>query len=437
VSCVRPIIDARDARPHAALQQRQSEGSEPVARSAVRSSALLLCLAASAGPSAAPATEPLPSFQVDLAQSSVSGLSSGAYMAGQFHVAFSTTLIGVGLVAGGPYGCAEGQLAGALNRCMQTSLGAPDPTRLHELAENLATQGRIDPLTGLAGDRVYVFSGSKDETVTPPVIARAVEFYRLAGVPDGDIEHVHDVAAGHAFVTEDEGNACGVTQSPFINDCDYDQAGAILQHIHGALNAPVPDLSGGLIEFDQAEFLSDPTAHGMGRTGLAYVPASCAAGEPCRVHIAFHGCRQTTDRIGDAFLTKTGYNRWAEDNHLIVLYPQAHETPLNPNACWDWWGYDDPRYMTRSGRQMAAVHGMLVRLAGGSAPTAPFCERHDAYNLGHWQAGRARVCDWWFLCAVGSDENLGFAYNASTLYESPQGSFGTTSCSDRRPGLSG
>jgi poly(3-hydroxybutyrate) depolymerase len=164
------------------LQQRQSEGSEPVARSAVRSSALLLCLAASAGPSAAPATEPLPSFQVDLAQSSVSGLSSGAYMAGQFHVAFSTTLIGVGLVAGGPYGCAEGQLAGALNRCMQTSLGAPDPTRLHELAENLATQGRIDPLTGLAGDRVYVFSGSKDETVTPPVIARAVEFYRLAGV---------------------------------------------------------------------------------------------------------------------------------------------------------------------------------------------------------------------------------------------------------------
>jgi poly(3-hydroxybutyrate) depolymerase len=407
-----------------------SDGSEPVEHSVVRIAALLLVLAASAGPSGASATEPLPSFNVDLAQSSVSGLSSGAYMAGQFHIAFSTTLVGAGIVAGGPYGCAEGQLPVALNRCMQTTLGAPDPARLHELAEELAGEGRIDPLTGLTGDRVYVFSGTEDETVTPPVVARAVDFYRLAGVPDADIEHVVDVAAGHGFITDDEGNACGVTRSPFINDCDYDQAGAILQHIHGALNAPASDLSGSLIEFDQAEFLADPAAHGMGRSGFAYVPASCAAGEPCRVHVAFHGCQQTTDRIGDAFLTGTGYNRWADANRLIILYPQAHETPSNPNACWDWWGYDHPQYMTRSGRQMAAVHAMLTRLGGGSEPPAPFCERHTGYNLGHWQAGRARVCGWWFLCAVGSGENLGFAYNSSMLYESPQGNFGTTPCSD-------
>jgi poly(3-hydroxybutyrate) depolymerase len=408
---------------------RECDGSELVERSVVRMAALLPALAASAGPSGASAGEPLPSFHVDLAQSSVSGLSSGAYMAGQFHVAFSTTLIGSGIVSGGPYGCAEGQLAVALNRCMQTAAGAPDPARLHELAEALAAEGRIDPLTGLVGDRVYVFSGTEDETVTPEVGARAVELYRHAGVPDADIQHVHDIAAGHGFVTEDSRNACGVTQSPFINDCDYDQAGAILQHVYGALNAPASDLSGRLIEFDQAEFLPDPTAHGMGRTGFAYVPASCAAGGPCRVHVAFHGCQQTTDRIGDAFLTETGYNRWADANHLIILYPQAHETPLNPNACWDWWGYDDPQYMTKSGRQMVAVHAMLTRLARGSEPPAPFCERHTGYNLAHWQAGRARYCEWWLLCAVGSGENLGFPLSASTLYESPQGHFSRTPCS--------
>jgi poly(3-hydroxybutyrate) depolymerase len=401
-----------------------------VAHRIVRPTALLLALTACACATAGFAAEPLPSFNVDLARSSVSGLSSGAYMAGQFHVAFSSTLVGVGIVAGGPYGCAEGQLAVALSHCMQTAAGAPDPARLHERAEALAAEGRIDPLTGLAGDRVYVFSGTEDETVTPRVVARTVDFYRLAGVPEADIELVQDIAAGHAFITEDEGNACGVTQSPFINDCDYDQAGGLLQHIHGPMDPPAVSLSGRLIEFDQTEFLPDPTAHGMGRTGFAYVPASCAAGEPCRVHVAFHGCQQTTDRIGDAFLIETGYNRWADSNHLIILYPQAHETPSNPNACWDWWGYDDPRYMTRSGRQMAAVHGMLMRLAGSSEPPAPFCERHDAYNLGHWQAGRARVCAWWYFCAVGSGENLGFVYNSSTLYESPQGSFGTTPCSD-------
>jgi hypothetical protein len=241
--------------------------------------------------------------------------------------------------------------------------------------------------------------------------------------------YVHDIAAGHAFITEDEGSACGITESPFINDCDYDQAGAILQHIDGTLDPPAASLTGRLIEFDQAEFLPDPLTHGMGQSGFAYVPASCAGGEPCRVHVAFHGCKQTADQIGDLFLTGTGYNRWADANHLIILYPQAHETPSNPNACWDWWGYDDPAYLTRSGRQMAAVRAMLARLAGGSEPPAPFCAEHTAYNFAHWQAGRAHFCDWWFVCAAGSSENLGFAYNASTLYESPQGHFSRTPCS--------
>jgi poly(3-hydroxybutyrate) depolymerase len=52
------------------------------------------------------AADPLPAFTVDPAQTSVSGLSSGAYMAGQFHVAFSAAIVGAGIVAGGPYDCA-------------------------------------------------------------------------------------------------------------------------------------------------------------------------------------------------------------------------------------------------------------------------------------------------------------------------------------------
>src|SRR5918999_2226919 len=45
---------------------------------------------------------PLPSYGVDLAQTSVSGLSSGGFMTTQFHTAFSSTLMGAGVVAGGP-----------------------------------------------------------------------------------------------------------------------------------------------------------------------------------------------------------------------------------------------------------------------------------------------------------------------------------------------
>lgn len=374
---------------------------------------------------AAGAAEPLPAFNVDLSQSSVSGLSSGAYMAGQFHVAFSQTLIGAGIVAGGPYGCAEGQFALALGRCMETTLGPPDPAALLERAEGMAAAGKIDPLEGLAGDRVYLFSGTRDETVAPSVVAQAAAFYRLAGLPDTAIELVDDLPAGHGFVTGDAGGACGVTASPYINDCDYDQAGALLGHIYGALDPPAAAPGGALIAFDQSAFLADPARHGMATTGFAYVPDACAGGASCRVHVAFHGCKQTVERVGEAFVREAGYNRWADSNRLIVLYPQAHETLFNPNACWDWWGYDDPAYATRTGRQMAAVRAMLARLAG--AP-APFCAVHSGFNFAHWQAGRARVCAWWYLCAVGSGDFLGFGFNASTLYESPPGYFSTAPC---------
>ena len=48
----------------------------------------------------------LPAYDADLTQTSVSGLSSGGFMAAQFEVAFSKSLVGAGIVAGGPFYCA-------------------------------------------------------------------------------------------------------------------------------------------------------------------------------------------------------------------------------------------------------------------------------------------------------------------------------------------
>ncbi|MFD1971870.1 hypothetical protein ACFSJ1_22785 [Trinickia caryophylli] len=62
-----------------------------------------------AGPLAASATSaapPLPPLAADAKQVTVSGLSSGAFMAGQFGVAYSASIAGVGIVAGGPFYCA-------------------------------------------------------------------------------------------------------------------------------------------------------------------------------------------------------------------------------------------------------------------------------------------------------------------------------------------
>jgi poly(3-hydroxybutyrate) depolymerase len=45
----------------------------------------------------------LPSFNVLLKQTSVSGLSPGGFMAAQFSVAYSSIVKGAGIVAGGSY----------------------------------------------------------------------------------------------------------------------------------------------------------------------------------------------------------------------------------------------------------------------------------------------------------------------------------------------
>ena len=50
-------------------------------------------------------------LKIDRTRISVSGISSGAFMAHQFHVAHSAHIMGVGIVAGGPYYCAEGNIA--------------------------------------------------------------------------------------------------------------------------------------------------------------------------------------------------------------------------------------------------------------------------------------------------------------------------------------
>ena len=65
--------------------------------------ALLGLLVTSAFAASSP---PLPGYEVDLSKTSVSGLSSGAFMAAQFQVAFSGTLVGAGIIAGGPFYCA-------------------------------------------------------------------------------------------------------------------------------------------------------------------------------------------------------------------------------------------------------------------------------------------------------------------------------------------
>jgi hypothetical protein len=301
-------------------------------------------------------------------------------MAGQFEMAHAKDVIGAAIIAGGPYGCSESlyadvipgpgtallNLTKAINGCMQNSLwafGVPNPQQLAGRAERLAEHDRIDPIADVKTDRVYLFSGKNDTTVVPAIVAAARKFYEDVGVPSSNILYVSDIPAGHAFVTEDRGPSCDHTGKPYIVDCDYDQAGALLKQIYGTLDAPVERPTGQLLAFDQDAFTEDLTNHGLSDLGLVYIPQACQEGSGCRVHIAFHGCGQNRTFVGDAFARDSGFARWADSNRIIVLFPQTAATPLNPQGCWDWWGYTGSDYLTRKAPQIQAVYRMLERLS--------------------------------------------------------------------------
>jgi len=307
---------------------------------------------------------------VDRTETSVSGLSSGAFMAVQFHLAHASIVRGVGVFAGGPWGCAQGSSDRATGECMQ---GSPDAAPLVNAARKAAAAGRIDPIEALGRSRVWLFSGYNDGTVRRPVMDVLRDFYG-ALLPAGQVFYRTDLRAGHALVTLDRGAACHVTGGDFVVDCDYDAVGSLLQFIHGRLAAPGAPRDDGLRPFDQREFVPGGTrAAGLADVGYVYVPKACADGQRCRAHIALHGCKQSAESVGDAFYRYGGYDRWAETNRIVVLYPQTRATwgaPLNPYGCWDWWGYTGADYTAKSAPQIAALRAMVDRLAGGPARAA-------------------------------------------------------------------
>lgn len=292
-------------------------------------------------------------------------------MAQQFHTAFSSEVSGAGIVAGGPFFCAEGKVLNALNKCMKTSLGSPSKKESLLAAKTLEKSGDIDPVKNLRTSKVYILSGTKDETVHRRVVDVTFETYKEWGLPSSNIIYETKLNVGHAFPTEDFGNACDVAiKTPFLSNCGRDVAGEILNHLIGKLNPKKNAKNSRIFSFHQLTGMEKlfPDTLSMHEDGYAYIPEQCERGSnsDCRIHVAFHGCQQSVEEVGMSFVTRAGYNNWAESNDLIILYPQISKNLIsNPNGCWDWWGYSGPKYHTKSGPQMRLVRRLIEALREG------------------------------------------------------------------------
>ena len=325
------------------------------------SSALLAVVLAV--PGARAAESGLPPLKLDPARITVSGISSGAYMAQQMHLAFSDRLAGAAYLAGGPWHCAQGSLSTALAQCMTPAQGkGPDIATLATAAREAAKAGRIAPLAGLAGDQVLILHGKGDETVSESLSVASSELYR-AIAPEAKLSVDLGRAFSHTFPTLDAGASCAVSAAPYIGHCGFDAAGTIFEKLLGKPRRSADRAQGSVRSFDQDLYRGESDAFLAGK-GYVYVPEACAKGSRCGLHIVFHGCQQNADTIGEKFVREAGYNRWADAYDVVVLYPQTRATlaPLNPKGCWDWWGFSGQNYDTREGVQLRAIATMSAAL---------------------------------------------------------------------------
>ncbi|AUB84143.1 hypothetical protein THSYN_26535 [Candidatus Thiodictyon syntrophicum] len=199
--------------------------------------------------------------KADVGQISVSGISSGGFMAHQFHVAHSAHVMGAGIVAGGPYYCAEGSIAAAVTKCSQfvmlecKKLGINDawcgtadlaPKTAGEIEQAAAgsfdearrqeARGNISKLENLKNDQVYLFSGAYDSLVPQGVMDALFHFYTdadKAGLAPDNIHYSWTFPAPHTMVRDSfnkpAGSAVGtcapagsksLSKSTFIDDCE-------------------------------------------------------------------------------------------------------------------------------------------------------------------------------------------------------------------------
>ena len=187
------------------------------------------------------AADTLQTYNVDIHNTSVSGLSSGAAMAVQLDVAYSSIFRGAGIIAGPPYLCADGSSTTAQDVCMAAKRPI-DVAELVRVTRKSAEDGDIDPLANLRNQRIWLFSGGADSVVKRSAVIDTEKYYKsfvsnanvLGECWDRDRADAHRACttSEHAMPTDGHGSrSCSVRRDPYINDCGYDDGRALHNRI--------------------------------------------------------------------------------------------------------------------------------------------------------------------------------------------------------------
>src|SRR4030095_16460360 len=170
----------------------------------------------------------LPRLNVDTGETTVSGLSSGGFIAHPLGHAYSSTLHGVGVFAAGPYMCAGHSNYTA---CMYNASISTQMLNTMQADINNWSDTAIDDKSNISQQKIYLFVGTSDTTVGPNPMDAVRAQYTAHGVAAADLEYVKRAATAHTFPTDFDSagnNGCSSSASPYISNCGYDGAKAVL-----------------------------------------------------------------------------------------------------------------------------------------------------------------------------------------------------------------
>ena len=90
----------------------------------------------------------------------------------------------------------------------------------------------MDPVSNIAGHKIWLFSGTKDSLVSSATMGNVNTFYKTLGA---NVKFVNYLPAQHCFPTDDihikSSNPCGHLGAPYINYCNFDAVGDMFKHI--------------------------------------------------------------------------------------------------------------------------------------------------------------------------------------------------------------
>ena len=133
-------------------------------------------------------TPSLAAYGVDLQQTSVSGVSAGAGMAVQIHVAHSSIMRGVGIIAGVAYDCSDSRLPPVSQRvarglkCIDGGPSSAGPTA-QPFRLTAQPTPRMSPVpstilrSNLPRQKIWLFSGYNDGEVRRAAMDAVAQYY--------------------------------------------------------------------------------------------------------------------------------------------------------------------------------------------------------------------------------------------------------------------